>query len=1037
MLKQLSLQGRKADVIELGAALRPIATNAGRLVKSFHMLQLVGRDGVLRMLTKESATRIRGGKKNKSRHRRKGREVEDAAKKELEGDKAEKSIKDHENRVLRLMERALIDPRKRRKDLNGNSDSEIINRYLRELSYPKDRLILDLTDAGIELEAARLIADVAEGKKIQEEADRNTKALNKRLDQEEQRIGRDYVNELRNILPSESNQSGPQSPFKRLADPKQANEVTEKELNEHAERQGYTEEMAAQLTERANEVRRLKERLATDKASKAQLKKQIQERLKRQGLSDREVKFYNQIIRDMIDGVSLEKSLEVFQDEVVLDPLLEEGIRNILPLIEEARGSYRSELEDKLSNVIEFHTGDKFRSGLGDIFQASILSVNSALVAIDSIGAAGILRLVATPIEEAFTSIAKGRLDFFETRLTFRGLFNKKSVSAVITNFNAIWRNLPQDIDDEFFGANDVLRKDFERALRIIRNPSSSTLERNKARAVTLYTISHLNFKVLSTIDLPVRQSVFDSEALTSQFRVREQELISEGLTAKDARAKAKRETLGAQEKLGREAFEQYKNRAREEFVSINGRDAKNKKEETSVAIRALELQREDNLSPDALIDASGAVSELAFIGEPVGAYKPIRDGMLAIANIVPNALEQATGRNMDSLRKFIVPFSNIGANSIRMSVDGVFGLVSAPLSQKLREARDAPVKLSDAQVRNAQRRAIANYAAGLTILAAKELFDDEEGDLFVDIHGFGPPTTSPRRKDLIARGWKPFSVEIKVNGGKSRHIKYGVTPLAFSYGLIGSHEDMQKYGTEGERTPVEKLGAMGYHASTLITDMGGFRNLKAFTGGSDFQSEDNFGGAVQSALVRPFLATAVPMSGNLGYLTQVLDPAVYDNRDPAALLERIPVLKATVDARKAVDANGEPIRRPLGTRVLGALFTQEIEVSELDKHLRDNEIFRTGWIRPASTRFSKSPIENNLTEEERENFLDKEGKPRKMTDKEQEVFHQGWRQKATKALQEREGELLQLSGDQLRKTVSRIERDARAAQQVEQVTGK
>lgn len=1038
VMKRMSLEGNRSAVVDLGSALRPIATDAGRLVKSFHFIQLIGPDGTLRMMTREAATRIRGGKKNSGAHKKKGQQVKGAADRENQSKKD--SVKTHEGRVLRMMNRILVDPRKKRSDLSPtgkDSDSVIVNRFLEELSYPKDRLILDLVDSGIEVEAAKLIADTAEGRKIQEEADRNARALKKKLNKEEQKIGQDYVNELRGIFPKEKATSKEASPFKKLADPKLAQEVTEEQLDQYASDRNFTPEMTQQLKDRANEVRQMKERLAADKKSKAQVAAQIKERLKRSGFTDRQVKFYNQIIRDMIDGVTLDESLAKFDEEVVLDPLLEEGIRGILPMIEKAKGSYRVEMEDKLSDLIEFHTGDKFRSGLGDVFQASILSVNSFFRAVGGIGSAFGLHLAATPIYEAVFSAPRGKLDFFETRLAFRGLFNRKSTSAVVTNFNAIWQNLPQDIDDEFFGANDVLRKDFERALRITHNPNSSALDRAKARAIMVYTSSHINFKILSTIDLPVRQSVIDAEALTSQFRVRERELISNGLTAKEARAKAKRETLDAQERLGRKAYEEYRSRATDEFTELNGKDPTTKKEKTSVDVRALELQRQENLTQESLSDATGTVDELAFIGEPVGVFKNIRDGMLALANILPNVIESGTGRNMDSLRKFIVPFSNIGANSIRMAADGVFGIVTAPLSQKIRQKTDAPVQLTDTQVRNAQRRSLANYAAGLTLLALREMFDDEDGSIFIDVHGFGPPTTSDRRKSLLAKGWKSFSVEMKINGGKSQYLQYGVTPLAFSYGLIGSHSDMEKYGAEDERTRGEKMMAMGYHGTALLTDMGGFRNLKPFVGGSDFQNEDNFGeGIVTNGIMRPFISTAVPQSGNVRYLTQIFDPAVYDNRDPNSQLEGVPFVKGLVRGRKAVDANGEVIVRPLGTRVLGALVTGEREQSEIEKHLEENGIFRDGWLRPnSSTRFQSTPLKKAVEKEERELFLDKKGKPRKMTPEEQEKFEIGRRKKEWEAIQKQESKLRELTGDKLDSAISKIKREAKFEQQVEMLS--
>lgn len=749
-------------------------------------------------------------------------------------------------------------------------------------------------------------------------------------------------------------------------------------------------------------------------------KESIIKRLKYLKFSDEQIKYYGQLITDLTNGVDLNTALERFNNEIDIDPELAKGIEKWLDESKDSKGVFLIEQERAIVEVIEYANEIGYLSNFGDIFQARVLSLRSGLKAIYGNTASKLMRGLALSLDAIITR------DVNKLAIELYGL--GKGITGSLDKIMAIRHDLPQDSIDEYFGGRDTVFNDFKKAKRIFNDPDSSIKNKFKAVGWMIYTSDFINFKALTAIDVPFREATTESEALISQYERERGELLSKGMSKKEAKDKAIKRVRESRVKLSKESLDEYIDLARKEYEGLSKGAKLTKRDEVLIRIRALEMQTEDNIDPNDYEQGVQASNEISMTGRPPGKWGDVADGIIKIRNSISKMVSDVTGKDVGT-GKLIMPFPNVGINALRLSLDTA-GLGFLPAIR-----RNGYDHLTPDQKRNAYYRALAGWSMTAVVMGLADVFDDEEGDIFIDLHGAGPSDKKLRDKWKQEKGWSPYSIEVKVAGGKSKYLSYGLTPLVFILGTAGNYRDNFKYKDKD----VETLDYIAFRASAMFTEIAGMRHYK------NYQPEEGFfKNMILNPLLDKPLIIASPQFGNRNFIDGIMNPNSKDFFHPDEKIQKIPFAKELankfskkneIEDKYVYDYKGEVVKRPLQNRILGSIYQTEIKDirDDVEKHLNDNGIYSYGFRRPpkggevgdSRIKFMEEPIGA---------YIDSNGNSRVRDESQSSRYEISWRKKAQEFKEKFKDELLSKDGIELERANNLIVNKAKLYTKAEEL---
>ena len=984
--KQLSQQGRGQEFIEFVSTLRSqVATDAGQLVKSFDSFNFLTAEGKRQIINRTAVKRVRGKVKTETQ-RRKGEQIEDELINEQDSieenqeELGERLLEEDLRRVTSVLDSFVVSPQrdgfliqqnKGQRDLNASggrtTDRQILDRYFRQKSYSETRLTNDLVEAGVSLEGAKVITEAARIKKNHDEILSSAKAKREYLERERQAIDARYIADLKRLIPQEGQPQSELNPFQRIARENEQtpeNErVTQEEIEAYALENKYTNSQRDTLVELAHDAANRRSEQAAERATQNEIIRRVRARLKKsRRFNDDSLRFYNQILADLVRGRTLDEALRRFEGELDTSPDLQLGILDYLETIENTGGTFRVQAEEKLIQILEEDHQGRYHAGLGDLFQASILSPNSFLRAfVGSFTAKG-ARITGIILRDTFR-LFSGDYNFTRTGIELEQTFGRRTRFSIRQQAQALWDGLPQDANDEFYGSRDTLRRDFFEAYDAIQDPSNTTAEKLGHLPRLIFSSQFLNFKILGTIDVPIRESTRTAEALINNLESVKAQLIKDGQSEREAERMATNQILSLKRDISLSQIEGFHAQATEEFQTLSGGRAPDKRQDrVNINLRALELQEDSAFQAEDIREGSQAANELAMIGEPPpGAYRELASILRRISNAGPANFP---------IGKILVPFPNIIANATRISVDTAGGgLLTGVWNDQL----------SDGEIRRARQRALSGPALMMFILGLDSLSDEDE-EFNVTVHGDGPKEKGERDR-FFQDGGKVYSIEVKVTG-RSFFIPYGSTPLALVMGGYGSLRDTVRYADDGQ-TRIENINSGLFRGSKVIGEFAGLRSLRGILGNDKFSTEKDFGQRLSASLLNPLGSIAVPHSGTNKFIRRLYGNEVLDTRGeivaqadnyiggafvgntiskgiaiPADTLGFKNFSEAArsnpATAERRYDYQGNPVTKSFFNRLLGAAINLEERpgTSSVESHLNENGIYNTGFVDPPKVEF-------------------------------------------------------------------------------------
>jgi len=214
---------------------------------------------------------------------------------------------------------------------------------------------------------------------------------------------------------------------------------------------------------------------------------------------------------------------------------------------------------------------------------------------------------------------------------------------------------------------------------------------------------------------------------------------------------------------------------------------------------RVLEIM-ENNIPSQMLTEARSFGTRTTYNQKPMGLLGGIATAVESVTNMFGGA------------GKYLVPFTRIVANVTNDWLDytpvGAARLISAQLTNDPEIAKGRMLLPPEAGETDIQlfRGRVLTGALLYTVLASIVLAMDDEDERYFDFIGGGPKEEA-ERKQLMATGWRPYSVK-----WGNTYIPFGATPFAMPLAMIGVTRDAQKYGNWDKKDLMERMtiGFMG-----------------------------------------------------------------------------------------------------------------------------------------------------------------------------------------------------------------------------------
>lgn len=488
-------------------------------------------------------------------------------------------------------------------------------------------------------------------------------------------------------------------------------------------------------------------------------------------------------------------------------------------------------------------------------------------------------------------------------RNTFKGV-----MGVGVRDMIRIWRRGPVDFKSDF---------------KLIEDSAMEALAKSKvkwyqmpAKALAKFWGRYIG-RALSAVDALFHAGFYEMSNVIESARVVREEVRLGQLTKEDARQKF-RELIG-----DKSSFDQAINQAKMEMEEVYRQQGKAWIDDLPVGVsrigqtknkeayeqwyktltrsREIVLQkRESRAAREGTYHNLGAKNTLFA---SIGTYTHPPKGVLgAFARFLANFIGEVPAA------RFVVPFVNIVANVYNRQLDytpwgalrslpvkgGLTNLLRPKAAQETKWATSGP---------EAEIRLLKSLIGTSALIAAFKLFwdeDDEYKEDNVTIHGRGPKDYL-KRKELAARGWKPYSMQI----GK-KFYAFNYTPFALGLSVVANLIDAKRYENLDEKTTGKMaLYAFNRLGSTLLSTSF-VRSAADFLGFFEEGKEDS--DKLLTFAARTF-TTLIPLAGSamLRTIQNSLDDTMYNANNWHEKIQRnIPIAKMYL--KPDLNAYGEVI---------------------------------------------------------------------------------------------------------------------------------
>ena len=253
-------------------------------------------------------------------------------------------------------------------------------------------------------------------------------------------------------------------------------------------------------------------------------------------------------------------------------------------------------------------------------------------------------------------------------------------------------------------------------------------------------------------------------------------------------------------------------------------------------------------------------------------------------------------------LLKTVVPFSNVVSNVLNTALDYTpIGLHrTGLLGGRGWESRNTGEE---------RAQQLVKVVGGTAAMVALYLMfkDDEEDDEEAKkprwrIHGKGP-SNADLRKQKVATGWVPFSIETP--GG--RYYTYTITPAAVGLAIVGNVLDAERYDKAGEKGWGTRLAFAVGQSAQVITSQSFLGGVADLFEAMDARNPENGAKGVQNFLSRTSSSMFIP--NLVKQVNRVFDENVYQPAGLAEMMARdVPFVRTKL--RPALNVLGDNVTR-------------------------------------------------------------------------------------------------------------------------------
>jgi len=275
---------------------------------------------------------------------------------------------------------------------------------------------------------------------------------------------------------------------------------------------------------------------------------------------------------------------------------------------------------------------------------------------------------------------------------------------------------------------------------------------------------------------------------------------------------------------------------------------------------------------------------------------------------VLSDLISQAS-RKAPPLR-LLVPFTRVVANVLNQQIDYI------PVVGHARALGWTPSSLfnygrgfrytKDRELRDRQLVKATLGGAALMGIAAMVAMGEDEEDPDFSITGKGP-SDSKRRKQLMAAGWKPYSVKVG-----NKYVSYQYTPLGLGLTLVGNYFDHGRYKNGTEEEGVIALAGQVFMMQDALMEMSFLNGINRFYQSAVFlkdNPEKRYAKILQR-LLSPTITVASPFGfALLSQIDKAANPTVYDTDGlRAGLMRLIPFVRSA--NKPQLNALGEEVKR-------------------------------------------------------------------------------------------------------------------------------
>lgn len=524
---------------------------------------------------------------------------------------------------------------------------------------------------------------------------------------------------------------------------------------------------------------------------------------------------------------------------------------------------------------------------------------------------------------------------------TFKGV-----LGVGVRDMIRIWRRGPVDFKSDF---------------KLIEDSAMEALAKAKvkwyqmpAKALAKFWGRYIG-RALSAVDALYHAGFYEMSNVIESARVVREEVRLGQLTKEDAQQKF-RELIG-----DKSSFDQAINQAKMEMEEVYRQQGKNWIDDLPVGVsrigqtknkeayeqwyktltRAREIvlqKRESRAAREGTYHNLGAKNTLFA---SIGTYTHPPKGVLgAFASRVSSFIGEVPAS------RIVVPFVNIVANVFNRQLDyspvGLFRVMG--LTNLLRPKAAEHTKWATSGP-EAEIRLIKSLIGTSALVAAFARYWEDAGpfkECDETIHGRGPKDYL-KRKELVARGWKPYSLQIC-----DKFYAFNYTPFALGLSVVANLIDAKRYENLDEKTTGKMaLYAFNRLGSTLLSTSF-VRSAADFLGFFEEGKEDS--DKLLTFAARTF-TTSIPLAGSamLRTIQNSLDDTMYNANNWHEKIQRnIPIakmyLKPDLNAYgEVITANGASLLAIPRSAAEMAGVNRFISTSKPDEHfswLMSQEVF-------------------------------------------------------------------------------------------------